>query len=190
MMVALALPILIGLGLWQVSRLHWKQQVIAEMQAAATLPTLHVTGPIPPGSAFRTADMLLDCPAQVPLSEAARNLKGESGWSHILACTAPGGESAQLMLGWSGAGEPPASETVPAGQRQVQGVLVPGAHVQWRLYPPTAPAPLLPVQPPTPETMPNNHRLYAIQWFAFAGILLVIYGLWVRRWVAQRPPAA
>ena len=81
MMVALALPILIGLGLWQVSRLHWKQQVIAEMQAAATLPVLAVSGPIPPKSAFRMADIRLDCPEQVPLAESARNRKGDSGWS-------------------------------------------------------------------------------------------------------------
>lgn len=30
--------------------------------------------------------------------------------------------------------------------------------------------------------VPNNHRAYAVQWFAFAAVLAVIYGLYLRRW--------
>lgn len=32
------------------------------------------------------------------------------------------------------------------------------------------------------ESIPNNHRSYAVQWFLFAVILALIYGLYVRRW--------
>jgi len=32
------------------------------------------------------------------------------------------------------------------------------------------------------EAIPNNHRSYAIQWFAFATILLIIYGVYLARW--------
>ena len=34
--------------------------------------------------------------------------------------------------------------------------------------------------PPSPVTIPNNHLSYAIQWFLFAGIALVIYVLALR----------
>ena len=37
--------------------------------------------------------------------------------------------------------------------------------------------------PPSPDTIPNNHLSYAIQWFLFAGIALIIYTLALRqRW--------
>jgi surfeit locus 1 family protein len=37
--------------------------------------------------------------------------------------------------------------------------------------------------PPSPDTIPNNHFSYAIQWFLFAGIAVVIYVLALRgRW--------
>ena len=39
----------------------------------------------------------------------------------------------------------------------------------------TAAPPLAPSQPPSLETIPNNHRLYALQWFFFAAAALVIY---------------
>ena len=36
--------------------------------------------------------------------------------------------------------------------------------------------------------IPNNHRMYAVQWFAFAAIALLIYGLALRkRWKEARP---
>jgi cytochrome oxidase assembly protein ShyY1 len=34
---------------------------------------------------------------------------------------------------------------------------------------------------PSPKTIPNNHRFYAVQWFALALIALVIYGLAVSK---------
>ena len=37
--------------------------------------------------------------------------------------------------------------------------------------------------PPSLDSIPNNHRSYAIQWFLFAGIAALIYGLALRqRW--------
>ena len=38
-----------------------------------------------------------------------------------------------------------------------------------------------PSAPPSLSSIPNNHRSYALQWFAFALIALVIYGLAVRK---------
>jgi cytochrome oxidase assembly protein ShyY1 len=37
------------------------------------------------------------------------------------------------------------------------------------------------------ENIPNNHLLYAIQWFSFAGILLVIYAIYARRVWREKP---
>lgn len=39
---------------------------------------------------------------------------------------------------------------------------------------------------PSLAEVPNNHRSYAFQWFAFAGVALIIYGLALRsRWKGQ-----
>ena len=39
---------------------------------------------------------------------------------------------------------------------------------------------LEPSAPPSTESIPNNHRSYAVQWFLFARIALLIYGLALR----------
>ena len=35
--------------------------------------------------------------------------------------------------------------------------------------------------PPSPDEVPNNHLAYAVQWFLFAGVAALIYGLALRR---------
>jgi cytochrome oxidase assembly protein ShyY1 len=50
-----------------------------------------------------------------------------------------------------------------------------------RLVAATAAPGLQPSAPPSIEQIPNNHRSYAVQWFAFAGIALVIYALALRK---------
>jgi cytochrome oxidase assembly protein ShyY1 len=35
--------------------------------------------------------------------------------------------------------------------------------------------------PPDVATIPNNHTMYAVQWFIFAALAVVIYGLALRR---------
>ena len=42
--------------------------------------------------------------------------------------------------------------------------------------------------PPSPDTIPNNHLSYAIQWFLFALIAVVIYAL-ALRWRGQKVKA-
>jgi surfeit locus 1 family protein len=50
-----------------------------------------------------------------------------------------------------------------------------------RLVAASAPPGLQPSALPTIESIPNNHRLYAVQWFLFALIAVVIYVLAVRK---------
>jgi cytochrome oxidase assembly protein ShyY1 len=41
---------------------------------------------------------------------------------------------------------------------------------------------------PSPRSIPNNHLFYAVQWFAFAGIALVIYMLALRKRRKEQAP--
>ena len=59
----------------------------------------------------------------------------------------------------------------------VQGVIAPDKAARMRLVSGTGLGGLLASAPPSPEMIPNNHRSYAFQWFAFAAIALLIYVL-------------
>ena len=65
-------------------------------------------------------------------------------------------------------------------RRCTKGALTP---YQRRLVAATPGPGLMASAPPSPDTIPNNHFSYAIQWFLFAGIASLIYGLALRqRW--------
>jgi cytochrome oxidase assembly protein ShyY1 len=46
---------------------------------------------------------------------------------------------------------------------------------------------LEPSAPPSVESIPNNHRAYAVQWFLFAAIAVLVYGLALRGRLAAKP---
>ena len=118
-----------------------------------------------------------------------RSLRGATGYSTIFRCKA-GGHSFDVNAGWA---ERMPATPPPAPHGLQVGVLAPAAPSDPTtpgFYLETAAPPLSPSAPPTLDSIPNNHFSYAMQWFSFAAILAVIYGLWLRRWLAQRPPAA
>lgn len=184
MMVALVLPVLIGFGIWQIARAEWKEAVLADIAAAADAPMVVIRpGVFPDGLQFRQVSVALDCPRQVPMAEAGRSRSGKAGWAFVLDCTGPDGQVLHLVAGWAARADQWPMADARAGD--VAGMLVPGTKVRWRLVANSAPAGLEPVAPPGPDSIPNNHISYAIQWFSFAAILVVIYGLWLRRRLAS-----
>lgn len=181
--MALALPILIGLGIWQLQRMHWKEAMLAGMEASAGKPLLDLgSQPLPEDAAFRHVRVALDCPTAEPGAEAGRNLHGDAGWAFALDCRDSAGAKVQLVIGWGIRPEAWKGAALPHGATEAQGVVAPGAVAKWRITATKATPPLGEAAPPTPADIPNNHFAYAIQWFAFAGVLLLIYTLLVRRW--------
>jgi cytochrome oxidase assembly protein ShyY1 len=69
----------------------------------------------------------------------------------------------------------------------VSGVIVPDRRSRLRLVAASAPPGLEASAAPSIASVPNNHRSYAAQWFAFALIALVIYGLAVRKRLREEP---
>ena len=70
----------------------------------------------------------------------------------------------------------------------VSGIIAPDRQTRMRLVAAT-PAPGLSASaPPSIRSIPNNHRWYAIQWFAFAAIALIIYALAVRKRLREKRP--
>ena len=100
---------------------------------------------------------------------AGRNRKGETGYSHIVDCrTGAEGPGMSVDIGWSA--DPNAGKGWKGGP--VSGVIAPDKRMRMRLVSDQGFAGLEPSAPPSTESIPNNHRAYAVQWFLFAGIAL------------------
>jgi surfeit locus 1 family protein len=182
-LVGAAVATMIGLGIWQLQRAEWKEGLLARYQSASTLPA--IAWPVTPAKAeeyyFRKATgFCLEVTGWRPT--AGQNLKGESGWSLIASCRTGGGEGPGMEadMGWS------KNSAAPAWRGgEVQGVIAPDSKHRLRLVSATPAPGLEPSAPPSPATIPNNHVVYAIQWFFFALAAAVIYLLAVSR--RQRP---
>ena len=186
--VAAAVALMIGLGIWQLQRARWKEGLLTRYAEAEKLPPI----------AFPTAPIRN---AQLPLfrhatgvclavagkrAVAGENRAGEPGYVQIVDCvTGAEGPGMSVELGWSK--DPNAKFSWPGGP--VSGVIAPDRRNRMRLVAASAPPGLQPSAEPSLAGIPNNHRSYALQWFAFAGIALVIYGLAVRKRLSESKPA-
>ena len=178
--VAAAVLTMIGLGIWQLRRAGEKEAMIARYEAARTMPP--VAFPSMPLDdeqlpLFRRASG--HCLRVTGLREqAGRNRAGESGYVHIAECaTGAEGPGMAVELGWSK--DPQAGRGWTGGP--VSGIVSPDRKMRLRLVSETGLAGLEASAPPSPESIPNNHRSYAVQWFLFAGIAVLIYLLALRR---------
>jgi cytochrome oxidase assembly protein ShyY1 len=178
LLVAAAIAVMIGLGIWQIERLHWKEALLARYAAAQGLPA--ISFPAAPDAKdpplFRRASAMCERVTGWR-AESGRNLKDEPGWVHIAACgTGAEGPGFQAVMGWSANPDNPAW-----GDGPVTGVIGSDREHVIRLVA-TDPAPgLQPAKPPSLEDVPNNHLFYAIQWFFFAAAAAVIYWLALRK---------
>jgi surfeit locus 1 family protein len=181
LVVLIAVGIMIQLGFWQLDRRDWKEGLIARYGAAeqfsSELPWPSDRTGID-AALFRHSS--LDCRATAESSAiAGRNFKGELGWAHLMRCTLPVGASAEVVLGWS---RDPQPRQWTGGL--VSGLIAPGGKQGARLLADPPLAGLEASARPDPKDLPNNHLAYAVQWFLFAGVALLIYVLAVRKRLA------
>ena len=177
--VAAAVAVLIGLGIWQLQRLGEKQALLARLDAAQELPpigwpTMPMSEPLP---LFRWATG--NCLEVIGFrTTAGQNRSGDSGHVIIANCrTGAEGPGMAVELGWSK--NPNAGREYRGGL--VSGVIAPDRISEIRLVAAEPGPGLMASAPPSTATIPNNHFGYAITWFLFAGIAVVIYFLALRR---------
>ena len=178
-LVAAAVAVMIGLGVWQLQRAQEKEALLARYEGASKAPPVAWPATAARGEEhyFRAASGFCMEPVKWR-STSGRNLKGESGWSFIASCRTGGGEGPgmEVDMGWSKESRPP----VWRGG-EVSGIIAPDEKHIIRLVSAAPAAGLEPSAPPSPDTIPNNHMLYALQWFFFALAAAVIYLLALRR---------
>ena len=184
--VAAAVAVMICLGIWQLQRAKWKEGLLARYAEAERLPPI----------AFPTAPTR---DAALPLyrhatgvclriagqrAVAGENRDGEPGYVHIVDCaTGAEGPGMSVEVGWSK--DPNAKVNWNGGP--VSGVIGPDRRTRLRLVAASSPPGLEPSAPPSLDSIPNNHRSYAVQWFAFAAIASVIYVLALRKRWKEEP---
>ena len=180
--VAAAVATMIGLGIWQVQRAQWKERLLAQYAQADKLPPITW-----PTTALRKGELPLFRHATGvclrPVGKravAGHNRAGESGYAHIVDCmTGIEGPGMSVEVGWSR--DPNAQFRWDGGP--VSGIIAPDRRSGMRLVAATAPPGLQPSALPSTASISNNHRMYALTWFSFAVIAIVIYGLALKqRW--------
>ena len=187
LIVAAAVAVMIGLGIWQLQRAGEKDALLARYSQAANLPPIsYPTGPVADDQLplFRHATGMCLKPTG-KRTRPGQNRSGEPGFVQIVECrTGLEGPGMAVELGWSK--NPNPQVTWPGGP--VSGIIGPDQKMRMRLVAATAPAGLEPSASPSPASIPNNHRSYAVQWFLFAVIATVIYLLAVRQRQKRKQP--
>ncbi len=181
---ALAVATMIGLGVWQLQRKAVKEALLVQYAVAAKQPSIAWPSvPLPDKlPLFRKSSLM--CMKVVRWeSVSGKNANGKAGVSHVAHCQLSGGEGpgAKVAIGWS-----PRPENPEWSGGAVSGVIAPDNQGLIRLIADSAPMGLETLAPPSTDGIPNNHLLYAIQWFFFAFVAALIYVLALRKRQAGR----
>lgn len=191
--VALAVATMIALGVWQLDRLREKEAALTRYAANMTLPATAYPRSDPTDATYLFRRLSATCLRVVRWQVTGGRLADDRpGWRHIASC-ATGAEGPGLVVDMGVAADPAARPDWSGGP--VEGIATwepvsTSALGQWlgNTSPPRlmivadTPAPgLAPSPRPDPAGVPNNHLAYAVQWFLFAGIAVIIYGLVLRR---------
>ena len=196
LIVAGAVAVMIGLGIWQLQRAGWKDRLLAELEAAQALPPLDLDPALASGQApaiaFRRARVTCAARDVTAVARAGRSRRGATGYSYFIPCR-PGAAGLagrlQINAGWS---QQPNSLLRLNVEGPVEGRIgTAEADGPIILTADAAIGPLEPSAAPKVDDIPNNHLAYAFQWFFFAATAALIFVLALRRRrsVAPAPPA-
>ncbi|HKM62353.1 MAG TPA: SURF1 family protein [Acidisphaera sp.] len=207
-MSAVMVAILIGLGVWQLHRLAWKQGLLAQIAAAESAPAVKLPTNPPPFAKVAVQGRWAEVSARYG-AEVRHTPAGDKMGAFLLTpLLRDDGPPLLVDRGWL----PDDAPTPPPGEASVEGYLHPAEHAGW-LSPPDDPAKrrfytldpagigaALGVAGPAPYTLvvlgppggspapaqtlprpPNDHLSYALTWFGLAGVLLVVFTLYARK---------
>ncbi len=186
--VALAVALMIALGCWQLfDRLPKKETFLAQLAANPARPPVAFPS-IPTDKSLlyrRTSAFCLE-----PTSWRTEGA-GRYGWRFIAQCrTGAEGPGFAAEMGvsrdpnfkpvWRG-GEVSGTIALAPVHRSLIGNLFTATPDTLMIVADTPPPGLTVAPRQSLDSIPNNHLAYGVQWFLFAGIAAVIYGIALRR---------
>ncbi|WP_349356871.1 SURF1 family protein [Sphingobium nicotianae] len=191
--VALAIAAMIGLGIWQLGRAHQKEAALAIWRANMTRPATAYPAQRPTDETYLFRRLSANCLRVIGWQEVGgRSTDGKSGWRHIATC-ATGAEGPGLVvdvgvstlpnikIAWAGGPVRGLATHEPDNTPWIARLARHGSPLRLMIVAESAAPGLAPSAPPDPASVPNNHRSYMVQWFLFAAVAAVIYGLAVRK---------
>lgn len=194
-LVAAAVATMIGLGIWQIARAEEKRDLITLYRANLARPAMGfpAVGPVPREAMFRASSVTcIDVTGW--RTEGGRSVDDVGGSRFIAECrTGAEGPGALIDLGvsqnpatkprWAGGVATGMISTEPDHSSMIARLFGFGPVLRPILIADRPAAGLRASARPSPDTVPNNHVSYAVQWFLFAAAALVIYALALRkRW--------
>jgi surfeit locus 1 family protein len=178
-LVAAAVACMIGLGIWQLQRKGQKEALLARYSAAAGLQAIaYPAVPVKDALPLYRKSSVACIKVLAWRSVSGTNISGETGLAHIATCQTGGAEGpgATVAVGWSDRPEDP---TWKGGI--IDGMIAPDNKHLIKLVSSTPVEGLQILAKPSTDQIPNNHLIYAIQWFFFAVAAAVIYILALRK---------
>jgi cytochrome oxidase assembly protein ShyY1 len=197
-LVGLAIAAMIALGVWQLERRAEKHRALATYAQNLGKPEIAFPRfPVGDENLFRRARaMCLEVTGWQ--TQGGRSAKGTNGFRHLAECRT-GAEGPVLLVdvgvianptfkpSWKG-GPVTGTITHAPDHRSMLAGMFSHAPKNLMLVADTAAPGLEPTARPSLDSVPNNHLAYAVQWFLFALVAAVIYGL-ALKW-RGRPRAA
>lgn len=188
--VLLLAATMVMLGFWQLARHQQKQDAIAAISAnfdrpAVTYPKL---GPVARDILFRRSSLYC-LRVEGWTREAGKAADGSAGYRYIAQCnTGAEGPGALVTIGVGGRPDiVPTWQGGPVEGRIVEEPDHASLLARWAGSAPVLRPMLVAEHSPDPQlktpaspsiaAIPNNHMAYAVQWFIFAGLAVIIYGL-------------
>ena len=192
-LVLIAVAAMVALGVWQLQRATWKEALIARYAANRDLPPTAYPelAPVADSAMFRKSRVTCLRVASWRVTGGSTPT-GQSGYRHIAECvTGAEGPGALIDMGvaadpaykpaWTG-GTVDGLITTEPSQTSLIGKLFGRTPPLRPMLVADVPAPGLAASaPPGVDGIANNHLAYAVQWFVFAGVALVIYVIALRR---------
>lgn len=179
LLVAAAVAVMIGLGIWQLQRAQWKQGLLAEMRAAEARSPYDLDREGRPPAVMLTRAAITCTTGPQIIIRGGENRAEEGGYRYLVPCTGNAAGPVQLDLGWSK--QPNLKPRLAGLKRRFTGTLYERGEADLVLTSDQSVPPLQPSKPPSADDIPNNHLFYAIQWFFFALAAAVIYLLALRK---------
>ena len=199
--VLIAVATMIGLGIWQLQRQTEKAAAIAVLRANPSKPPVAfpTLPPVDPDLMFRQSSV--HCLRVMGWQrEAGRAADGSTGYRLIAQC-ATGAEGPGVLVNigvlprvdgtpeWTGGQVEGWISQEPDHRSLLSRALSDAPALRPMLIARQPALGLKAATPPQVDDIPDNHLAYAVQWFLFAGVALLIYGIAVRKRLRANDPS-
>lgn len=193
-----AVATMCALGVWQLQRKTEKEAQLVMLAANMQKPAIayNPLGPVTDNALFRKSSVM--CLRPISWTQrSGSDSAGKSGYRYIADCaTGAEGPGALIVAGvgngpdvkpaWKGGAVSGIITREPDNRSVIEKLFGPKRVLRPMLVSNTGLGGLRAPKAPSPAGLPNDHLLYAIQWFFFAAAASLIFVLAVRKKMAGR----